>query len=221
MKQKGFSTIFIVFGLLIIGGLVAGGYYLIKSSTKPQIQNPVVMQFSQAASTAQATPNLPNNTGSMLGYTNRELGFKINYPQNWYVLEDYIGKLIYFSPIKVASATEIESSSTGFLWISAEPTKYKTAKEALDKMPQDGKVPSTPQYIGVPKNNFVPGAIEVSLHPITGNNGSLQPDGQTITYWVVNRDELYKIYIALPTDPKMLDNFNQNLDLMLKSFTLN
>ncbi|MBI2020732.1 hypothetical protein HYS94_04985 [Candidatus Daviesbacteria bacterium] len=75
--QKGFAPLLIIVGILVVG-LIAGGAYYLGSVGAPKPQTPVVNQTPQP--TADETANWKT-------YTNENLEFTIKYPSDWTVHE--------------------------------------------------------------------------------------------------------------------------------------
>lgn len=82
--QKGFAPLFILVGILILGVIGGGIYYLGKSATtKPLSQNPIVSQATQLTSTplpSETSVKEGDETASWQTYTNDALGIKFSYP---------------------------------------------------------------------------------------------------------------------------------------------
>lgn len=119
LKQKGFSVVLILIGVVILGLVISGAYLLGRQTTqKPQPQNQVVI------STPQPFPT-PDETANWKTYKDTVGGFEIIYPQdmklgknpiedqeivNIYFSHDYIegedNKKVVFLNIKVFPNTE-------------------------------------------------------------------------------------------------------------------
>ena len=78
-KQKGFTLILILVGIVIIASVAGGAYYFGKSQmSKPQPPNPMV-----TSQTPQPTPSPTNEIVNWKTYTNKKLSFR--YPPDWEV----------------------------------------------------------------------------------------------------------------------------------------
>ncbi len=83
MKQRGFSAILILVGVLIMAAVAGGAYYFGRQTvSNPQPQNPVVVsQTPQPTSVSQATPiPSPDQTTNWKTYTNTKYGYSFKYP---------------------------------------------------------------------------------------------------------------------------------------------
>ncbi|MCL4365813.1 hypothetical protein M1437_01135 [Patescibacteria group bacterium] len=80
-KQRGFTPILILVGVVIVGGLLGGAYFFGKSQVaKPQTQNQVVSQTPlPVVSTKPASSS--DETANWKTYSNNDLSFK--YPSGW------------------------------------------------------------------------------------------------------------------------------------------
>jgi len=83
--QKGFASILILVGILVITIVAGGVYYFGKSQvSKPQPSNPpVVSQTPQPTITTQPT-SIPDETANWKTYINKKYGFSVKYPATWY-----------------------------------------------------------------------------------------------------------------------------------------
>lgn len=79
--QKGFAPILILVGILVVGLIAGGAYYLGKSQvSKPQTQNPVV--FSQTPLSTPMPSSIQDETADWKPYTFDE-GFSVSFPSDW------------------------------------------------------------------------------------------------------------------------------------------
>ncbi|MCL4365815.1 hypothetical protein M1437_01145, partial [Patescibacteria group bacterium] len=83
MKQQGFAPILIVFGVLVILGLLGVSYYLGTIKSKPQQLQPVVTSQNTPQPTIVAQA-VPDETANWKTYTDNKIGIKFKYPNNWY-----------------------------------------------------------------------------------------------------------------------------------------
>lgn len=85
--QKGFGSILILVGILVLAAVAVGAYYFGKSQTlKPQIQNPVaVSQTPQPISTPSASQDEISNWKT---YTNDKYNFSFKYPKEASIVGD-------------------------------------------------------------------------------------------------------------------------------------
>lgn len=106
--QKGFGTVYILLGILVLGLVAGGAYYLGKSNTTPQLPTPA--PFYPPPSSTPPTPpdkNLPvlNKTPDKITdwkiYRDNSFKFSINYPNDW---EEYsYNGEIFFRPFSLNS----------------------------------------------------------------------------------------------------------------------
>lgn len=74
--QKGFALIYILVGILVLGIVIGGVYYLGKISNKP-------IPTSQVSVTS--TPKVTDETANWKTYTNNTYGYEIKFPDNYAV----------------------------------------------------------------------------------------------------------------------------------------
>ena len=122
MNQKGISSILIIVGVLVLGGVSYGAYYWWQKQ---------------------------NETASWQTYRNEEYGFEVEYPEEWEVLiaktEDSIFTTFYFKDFKSGSpqneylmiSISIGPNSKGLIideWLTIETNKkpvYQKTGEAI------------------------------------------------------------------------------------------
>lgn len=91
MKQRGFSAILILAGVLIMAVVVGGAYYFGRQTvSKSQSQNPIVVSTPQTTSQPSpvSSPNQSDETVTWQVYNDPKGIFSIKYPQNWQFIED-------------------------------------------------------------------------------------------------------------------------------------
>lgn len=103
--QKGFGIIYILIGILVLG-LVAGGAYYLGKSTSPQ---PTPQPFYPPPSSTPSLPPLDKNlpilnktsdqTANWKTYTNQKFHYSLEYPSTWYIGEQ--SDITYISPESV------------------------------------------------------------------------------------------------------------------------
>lgn len=98
--QKGFAPILILVGILVIGGLVGGAYYLGTLKKIPQVQNPTINSqvtpssnlVDETASWKEYIPN-PDSENPML-----PKGVTFKYPSDWQQGEGETGGIYFGLP---------------------------------------------------------------------------------------------------------------------------
>ncbi len=98
MRQKGFSAILILIGILVMVVSVGGAYYLGRSNTPKPSPNPVITsEFPKPSLTPVVTSETPiptsvpspspDETANWSVYKSSIFGFQLKYPPNWLVHE--------------------------------------------------------------------------------------------------------------------------------------
>lgn len=83
-QSKGFAVVYILIGTLVIAGAIVAGAYLVKQTTnfKPKATSPVVQNTPKPNITP--SPTSTDETSSWKTCENKEYGFSIKYPQDYY-----------------------------------------------------------------------------------------------------------------------------------------
>ena len=130
--QKGFAPIFILVGILVIGGIAGGAYYFGKTQTpKPQVP-----QITSVPSSAPDTSPVPNGTGENVNadasrsanwkiYTGSK--FLIQYPSNLVITPSGLIEVI-----ESVQFGEKDKEETNYIRVSASSggeTTFKNRKE--------------------------------------------------------------------------------------------
>ena len=208
MKQKGFAAILIVLVVLVLG--VVG--FLV-------YQNFIGSAYKV--------------------YNNQTYNFSLSYPKNWYVSE--LGKDVltspgtYFSPEKIdfTSSNYFSSAPKGFVRITVVNTsdlftnpKYKSvnytsAQQVLNALQNEendrpaGSLPYTPGLPtskGVPKKQFLSGAISLNDIQTVGTS-------YDFLYWIVRNGKMYEFLVnnPAPTDSSFTQ-FDKDINEMTSTF---
>ena len=197
MPQKGFAPILILIGILVMGVLIGGGYFLgAKQNIKVPVSSvaPAPAVSAQPSPSAIATPNEQQwqkyESGQVLA------GIAINYPKGWVVNykkeynlgTDYIAKYrldFDFAPADWKSSGSIDWMGWGSIsfdvydrqkdineWINKNLSKYKDGLVSKE----DTKIGGKPTFL-VSSRDVILGtdySYEVGL----SQNGYISPDGK-------------------------------------------
>lgn len=101
--QKGLGVIYILVGVLILGLVVGGAYYLGKQTPTSKTPNPVVI-----SQTPTPSPSPSDETANWQTYTNTKYNFSIKYPLDWLIGYGRLGSS------KTDEESEKESSAVGW-----------------------------------------------------------------------------------------------------------
>lgn len=95
MNQKGFSLIFLLFGLISVVGIISGAYYLGTLKNKSQSQTTVISsptpQSSSSPPPSTITTPITNVTANWKIFTSETEGFTLRYPPDWIAEDTSLG----------------------------------------------------------------------------------------------------------------------------------
>lgn len=190
MKQKGFTTILILVGILVIGVVAGGAYYLGKQvSPKP---SPASIVTSQ--STPSSVPS--DEIANWKTYTDNKYGFSIKYPDTWKYLE---------------TPTEIYKTNNPQVWFGSGlpmPQTDARAEVAISISKDDPSSKWKPENFENYKSESVQLDNIVGTR-ITGNY-KIAPERKDVVVIIRSKDYYFEVLPA-NFDNESLKKFNQIL----------
>ncbi|MBI4035555.1 hypothetical protein HY383_01275 [Candidatus Daviesbacteria bacterium] len=120
--QKGFASVLVLIGILVLTAVAGGAYYLGKSQvTKPQPQNPVVVSPT------------PDETANWKTYTS-QYGYSFKYPESWGATESVgdEGVVIYSKPEYIQLIQQLEQGFDKEDYATVEVGMYLKGQQVAD-----------------------------------------------------------------------------------------